>query len=49
VVAVPADTAAHVEQDFRHELQHRRDFIGERLGGVIVAGVEAVELLVVTA
>ena len=45
VIAVPADAAADVQQDLRHEHQHRADLVGDRLGRVIVAGVERVEQL----
>ena len=40
VVAVPADAAADVQQDLRQEHEHRADLVGDRLGRVIVAGVE---------
>ncbi len=46
VVAVPANAAADVQQDFRHEAEDRGDFVGHVFGGVIMAGVEADELLV---
>ena len=44
VVAVPADAAAQVQQDFIEEQQHRRNLVGDRLGGVEMARVEAQQL-----
>ena len=41
VVAVPADGAAHVQEHPVDEGQHRRQLVGDDLGGVEVAGVEA--------
>ncbi len=46
MVAVPAHTAADVEQKFRRELEHGGNLVGESFGGVKVAGVKAYELLV---
>ena len=45
VIAIPAHAAAEVEQQAGDELQDRRDLIGDRLGGMEVAGIQAVELL----
>ena len=45
VVAVPADAAADVEQDLRQEHQHRADLVRDRLGRMVVAGIERVEHL----
>ena len=43
VVAVPADAAADVQEDALHVREHGRDLVGDRLGGVEVARVEAEE------
>ena len=40
VVAVPADAAADVEHDLRHEQQDGADLVGHRFGRMIVPGVE---------
>ena len=45
VVAVPADAPADVQQDLVEVRQHRRDLVGDDLGRMVVAGVEAEELL----
>ena len=46
MVAVPADAAADVQQDLVEPHEHGRDLVGDRLGGMEVAGVEAEQLLV---
>ena len=43
MVAVPADAAADVQQDLRHERQDRADLVGDGLGRMVVAGVEREE------
>ncbi len=45
VIAVPPYAAADMQQELRHELQHRRYFVGQALGGVKVPGVQAEQLL----
>ena len=45
VVAVPADAAADVQQDLVEVLEHGRDLVGDDLGRMVMAGVEAEELL----
>ena len=46
VVAVPAHAAADVQQNLRHEAQHGGNLVRHVFGRVIMAGVEADELLV---
>ena len=45
VVAVPAHAAADVQQDLVQVQEHGRDLVGDDLGRMIVAGVEAQQLL----
>ena len=45
VVAVPAHAAADVQQDLVEARQDRRDLVGDDLGRVEVAGVEAEQRL----
>ena len=45
VVAVPADAAADVQQDLVQVHEHGRDLVRDDLGRMVVAGVEAQELL----
>ena len=45
VIAIPADAAADVENDLRDVEHDRRDLVGEAFGGMEVAGVEAIEFL----
>src|SRR5207253_4995000 len=45
VVAVPTDAAADVEQDPVEVRQYRGDLVRQRLGRVVVNGVEADQLL----
>ena len=46
MVGVPSDGAADVQQQLGHEGQHGRDFVGRALGGVVVAGVDGEQLVV---
>ena len=43
MIAVPANAAADVQQDLRQEDEHRADLVGDRLGRMVVPGVERVE------
>ncbi len=45
MVAVPAHAAADVQQDLVEVQEHGRDLVGDDLGRVVVAGVEAQQLL----
>ena len=46
VVAVPADTAAHMEQKAWNELQDGRNFVREVFRRMEMTGVEAIEELI---
>ena len=43
VVAVPTDAPAHVQQDFRQERKDRAQLVDDRLGRVVVPGVECIQ------
>src|SRR5207244_8981892 len=44
MVAVPADSAADMQQDLIEVLEDRGELVRDDLGGMVVAGVEAEEL-----
>ena len=45
MVTIPADAATDVEEDLRKVEEDARNLVGDRLGGMEVAGIETEELL----
>src|SRR6185503_14935976 len=41
MVAIPADTTAHVQKNLRQIQQHAGNFVSDRLGRMVMASVEA--------
>jgi hypothetical protein len=44
MIAVPTHSTAYVKEDFREELQHARDFVGDAFGGMVMACIEGQQL-----